>query len=377
MSVTVEHPTATLDQPSLNRILQSVLGTVATKTTLPMLTNFLLEAEGSQLRVTGTDLDVAMVSSIPATHDRTFRVAVNARRMAEVVRELPKVEVAIEVDRHRVTLRSGSTVIHIPAADADEFPSLPELRFERRITLKGTTLESLIKRTLYATSDDPTNPTLTGALLSAVDGELRMVATDGHRLSRASAKGPVSPFGKSDPIVPPKGLEQVLRLIADDPGDIEIGIDKNHAVFQVASTTVYCRLIEGPFPNYEQVIPKESSREAVMDRGETIAALRRIYSLADNLTHQVKITFSPGQVSLEARTQDIGEGTTDISAEYTGETLTAGYNAQYLLDILKSFDTPTFRMKLNTAVTAAVIEPIGMAEGEELLCLLMPLRLAS
>ena len=367
----------TLEQSSFSRTLQSVLGTVATKTTLPLLTHFLLEAEDGVIKTTGTDLDVAMVSSLQTESNGRFRITIPARRLVDVIRELPRDEIEIDVKDQRVTIRSRKTIIQIPGANADDYPSLPDLRLERRITTPARTLERLIRRTLYAVSDDTTNPTLTGALLSTSEGELRMVATDGHRLARASTKGPITPLGKNDPIIPPKGLEQVLRLVGDDPGDVEIGIDKNHAAFHIGATTIFCRLIEGPFPNYEQVIPHETKYSVTVDRAEMISGLRRIYSLSDSLTHQVKITFSPGQIALESRTQDLGEGTTEIPAEYAGDPFTAGYNAQYLLDILKSFESDRFEIKLNTPITAAVLQPLDMPEGEDLLCLLMPLRLTA
>jgi DNA polymerase-3 subunit beta len=211
------------------------------------------------------------------------------------------------------------------------------------------------------------------------------VATDGHRLARATYRPEkaIAPSLKNDVILPLKALHQLARLIPAAAGPVEISLSRNHARFALGETILTTKLIEGPFPNYEQVIPKQNTKHMRARREDLAAALERVSVFSDSLTRQVKLTLRENQLVLVVQTPDQGEATEELPVQYQAEELDIGYNASYLLDILRTLDSEEVEIQLNTPVTAGLVVPVGAPESkaakgkEDLLCLVMPLRLAS
>jgi DNA polymerase III subunit beta len=215
---------------------------------------------------------------------------------------------------------------------------------------------------------------LTGVLVQFRGGELRMVGTDGHRLAKTATKVSVSGLEGKDLIVPPKALGQVVRL-AGGQEKVNLSVSKNFAVFEMGPTTVFSRLIDGNFPNYEQVIPKENPKTFMVKRDEFMAALRRVAVLSDSVTRQVKLSLKPEYVELSVSTADVGEGKEKIPVEYRGEPLDIGYNAAYVLDALRTMGSAEVKVALNTPTSPGVITPAEQEKNDDLVCLIMPLRL--
>jgi DNA polymerase-3 subunit beta len=283
----------------------------------------------------------------------------------------------------QVDYGEGKGWSRFPVQDPAEFPRIPELKGESRITLDGATLSRLAARTMYSTSTEETRPQLNGVLLVGIEKGLTFVATDGHRLSRASRKGSYAGLTAQGIIVPTRALQTVSRTAeeATSPVEIEVASGRNQAGFstQVGEyrVQIITRLLEGVYPNYEQVIPKDNPHSLTVSRNDLIQAIDIVASHADNVTKQVRFSVRKEDLGVSSTTPELGAGEQRLTAKYDGEPLEIGYNASYLLEILRCIPTEQVLFRLKTSLSAGVIEPVGALpqSEEDLLCLIMPLRL--
>ena len=374
----------TIQQGDLAFAAGRALGSVSAKSPLPLLSCLLLDADKTGLTVTGTDLDVTTSVFVPCEVETPGRVAVGARHFHEVVRKMPKGTVTISVSSNQCEVRygDGKGWSRFPTQDAADFPRIPELRPESKAALEGEALSRLIARTAYAASTEETRPQLNGVLIQGGDQHVAFVATDGHRLARATRKGDFAGLGKEGLIVPTRALQAVSRTAdeATSPIQIEVAAGKRQAGFGARvgeyRVQILTRLLEGPYPNYEQVIPRTNPRELKAMRADLMEAVDIVASHADNVTRQVRFSLADGSLGISSATE-LGAGEHRIGAEYHGEAMEIGYNATYLLDVLRCIPTEQVLFRLNTPLAAGVVEPVGALpqSEEELLCLIMPLRL--
>jgi DNA polymerase III subunit beta len=364
----------TTRQSDFQKALHLVASVVPSKSTLPILETVLIEVSpGGEVTLTATDLDISVRVKRTADVEEGGRVAVAARRLHDVVRELGDQELSISGEESGLTLRCGSGRYRFVGVQVDDFPGLPEIPEQKQVQIEAPKLERMVRQTLYAVSTDETRPELTGLYLSIAEKEMSMVATNGHRLARAALAGTFKQ--KREMLLPPKALNQLLRLMGDNPGTVEIGGSKNYAMVQIGNTQLYSRLLEGPFPDYERVIPKSNPLRAIFKREDMLASLRRILVLSDSQTRQVRFVFEPSRLQILAEYQGAGEAMEELPIEYEGEPLTIGYNGGYVLEMLKTFDCDRVEMAFQSAVSAGVFMPAEKPADEELLCLVMPLRL--
>jgi len=374
----------TIQQADLAFGAGRALGSVSAKSPLPLLSCLLLEATPGSLRITGTDLDVTTSVQLPCTVTQEGRAAVSARHFHEVVRKMSKGMVSLSFADGQCEVRygDGKGWSKFPTQDAADFPRIPELKADASLSIVGDALARLIVRTAYAASTEETRPQLNGVLMQASDSQLTVVATDGHRLSRASRKGGFGGLKGDGVIVPNRALSAISRAAEDatSPVSIEIASGKNQAGFtaQVGGyrVQILSRLLEGPYPNYEQVIPRNNPREASCRRADLMEAVDIVASHADNVTRQVRFSIRKGRLGVSSATE-LGAGEHQLEADYAGDDMDIGYNAGYLLDILRSLATERVLFRLNSPLSAGVVEPVGALPeaDEEQLCLIMPLRL--
>jgi DNA polymerase-3 subunit beta len=375
----------TIQQGDLLFAVGRALGSVQQKNAQPLLTCVLLEADQAGLRVTGTDLDVTTSVRVPCTVRVPGRVAIPARHFHEVIRKMPRgtVTLVLEGGQCEVRYGEGKGWSRFPVQRPDEFPRVPELKGDLRVTVEGDALARMIERTAYATSEEPARPQLNGVLLHGSDKYVAMVATDGHRLARTTRKGAFGDLTREGVIVPARVLSAVAKFAAEatSPVEVRIADGKNHIGFatQVGEyqVQVFARLIEGPYPNYEQVVPKDNPREMHVSRADLIEAVDIVASHADSNTQQIRFSLRDGKFAVSSATADYGAGEQSVEAEYKGEDMEIGYNAKYLLQILRNIPTERVVFRLKTALSAGVVEPVGALPqvDEDLLCLIMPLRL--
>lgn len=361
-----------ITRDGLQRGLAAVSSAIPTRTTLPVLSNLLIRAEEGRIRLSGTDLDISVSVGLEAEVEEHGAVTVPARKLVEITRELEDAPVHISADGDRIELACGKSRFKLYGLPEDEFPSFPEVDFDGSWRMTAGDLHELISHTSFAVSTEESRPILNGVLWQLRPDGMTMVATNGHRLAKMerSAEDPAAP--EADLIVPPKALNQVERLF-DPEDELELARSENHLVFRSAERVVYTRLIEGPYPNYEQVIPKDNDKEAVANRAALEAVIRRMAVVASDQTHRVRLTFEEGTLKFGVQTPDLGEAADELPLEYEGERLEIGFNATYLLEILRYMPDEDVRMTFKAPERAATFEP---ASGEpEYLCLVMPLRL--
>ncbi len=364
-----------IKQEDLSGVLSLVTGVVPTSSAIPVLSNLLLETDGDKLRISATDLDISIISSVACEVGKQGAITVAAKRLQEIVRELPDEDVDIKVDGEKISIKCSRSTFRMMGMEKEQFPKIADLSKEKKIKISGGLLEKMIRRSVYSVARDDTRPVLSGVLWELGSAETAMVGTDGHRLARMAVAGD---FGVSEDvavIVPPKALAQIQRLVA--AGDeVEVAIDKAFVGFFVGDTVVYARRIEGTFPNYRQVIPTDNPNVMTIDRSDLAAAARRVSLLADSKTHKVKMHLGKDGVRLTASTPDLGEAEEELQAAYEGEDMVVGFNASYIMDVLKTTESDAVRFELGSPVGAAIIKPAEEPEGETYICLVMPLRLA-
>jgi DNA polymerase-3 subunit beta len=364
----------TIARDQLQEGLQAVAASIPTRTTLPVLSNILVEAGPDGVRLAGTDLDIAVSTVVPAEVDAPGAITLPAKKLVEIVRELPSAGIRISASgEQRVTLECGRARFKLLGIQRDEFPSFPPVDFGEAWRMTSGDLQKLIGHVSFACSTEESRPILNGVLWELREDRMRMVATNGHRLAKMDIPAAGS-GGTADLIIPPKALEQVRKLFGPTD-EIEVGKSENHLGFRAGSTLVYTRLIEGPYPNYEQVIPRENDKTATIDKQTLAAAIRRVGVVASDQTRRVRLSFDSNILQFSVNTPDLGEAQDEIPVSYEGEPLDIGFNATYLLEILRFMPTDEVRMSLKAPERAATLEPVGWDDPASYLCLVMPLRL--
>lgn len=363
----------TITREQLQEGLAAVAAAVPTKTTLPVLSNVLLEATKQGLRLSGTDLDIAVGTSVAADVDVEGAVTLPAKKLVDIARELPSAPIRITaVGEQRVSIECGRSRFKLLGLPREEFPSFPAVKFDGAWKAAAGVVQKLVSHVAFAASTEESRPILNGVLWELRPDRMRMVATNGHRLAKMDV--PASGGSTADLIVPPKALEQIRRLFSAD-AEVQVARNDNHIGFRAGSKVVYSRLIEGPYPNYEQVIPRENDKAATVDKAAIGAALRRMSVVASDQTHRIRLAFSGGTAKFSVQTPDLGEAQDELAVSYEGEPLEIGFNATYLLEILKYMPTDEVRFTFKAPERAATIEPVGWNDPASYMCLVMPLRL--
>lgn len=321
-------------------LLQSV---TEKRTTMPILTNALLTASDNVLKISSTDLEITSVVSLKATVKDRGSTTANARIFSEIVRELPEGEVRLTVtEGERLEISSQKTKIKIIGTSSDEYPGLPGVSFEVKGRVSSRELLEMINKTVYAVSNDETRYNLSGVCFESVQGSkkgqtgLRMVATDGHRLSMITR--PLDGFTvKEKVIVPKKGLAEVKKIIdSEDEEERGVEIKDGFLVVDSRDSKLSVRLIDGEFPDYSQVIPKDKGVVAFVESADIGQALRRVALMVSDKVKCVKLDFAPETLRISSSSPELGEATEELFVDYSGKPISVGFNARYVLDFLAS-----------------------------------------
>ncbi len=363
----------TITREKLQEGLAAVTPAVPGKTTLPVLANLLVQTTDKGIRISGTDLDIAVSTEVTADVEAVGAITIPARKLSEIARELPPAPVRISATGdQRITLECGRSKFKLLGLPKSEFPSFPAVQFEKAVRIPSGDLQKLIQHTAFAASTEESRPILNGVLWELRADAMRMVATNGHRLAKMEV--PVSGGQKADLIIPPKALDQIRRLFAAEE-ELEVAQGENHLGFRSPFTSVFTRLIEGPYPGYEQVIPKDNDKYAILDKAAFTGALKRMSVVASDQTHRIRLSFNAGMLKFSVSTPDLGEAQDELPIRFEGDPLDIGFNAAYLLEILRYLPTDEVRMTFRAPERASTIEPEGWSDAAKYLCLLMPLRL--
>jgi len=364
----------------LQRGLGRIQSIVEKRNTMPILANVLLEArkhgkEGS-LEFAATDLEVAIRGSQPAQVDKSGRVTASAKKLYEIVRELPDEVVRIEATGESyLTIRCARAEFTLTGASAEEYPTLPSLALENLATVQGPVFAQMIERTMYASSADETRYNLNGVYLELIPEthKIRMVATDGHRLAYVdrSLGGEIHGL-TGGVIIPRKALGELKRLLEEEDADeLELGFQGNSGLVRKKGVTLTMRLIEGEFPSYRQVIPREAKVQLVLAAEPLAHALRRVAVLSTEQTRAVKLELSPGLLRLSSSNPDLGQAQEELDVDYAGEPVQIAFNARYLLDAIAVMGSKELRLSLQDPLSPARIVP---TDDEDTLAVVMPMR---
>ncbi len=369
----------TVSKGVLQRSLQKVVGVIPAKTTIPILENVLLELQGNKLQITGTDLEICISTEITVNADKDGACAVPAKSLNEILRELPEIPIELQLeDQNKISLRTQNGLYKLGGQPKEEFPSIVLEESEGKFEIDSSLLARMINRTIFAVSTDELRTTLMGVYFQLLAEGFRCVATDGHRLVKINNNQIKSDEFQKNVIVPTKALSLILRNIEalDDSQNIAISFGENHLIFRLNETFIYSKIIEGQYPKYENVIPMDNDKKMIVNKEQLSAAVKRVAIFSNSFTRQIKFAIDKNMLKISSEDVEFGgEGNEELAVKYEAETLEIGYNGLYILDIIKNIDTDEVVFLLKDSVSAAIVTPISQKANEDLMMLIMPIRL--
>ncbi len=356
----------------LSRMVTLAQSAASAKNVMPILTNLLFEADADGLTVTGTDLELGLRVRAKAEVVQPGATTLPAKKIMELVRTFSDGDVEISIkDGVKAEIKSGRAVIRLTGVPAEDYPNFPAYRRERSITLPQKTLLDMLRRSAFSVSNDETRYILQGALIQSDGKKAKMVTTDGHRLSYI--EGALNEGREAvSAVLPNKALQELLKVLEAKDEPVSVHFTDNQAFFEMGDLILFTRLLDGQYPNYDQVIPKKNEHTLIADVAVLSGVLNRMSPLASDKGNSVRFHLEDGGLNVSASTADVGEGSESVEVEYEGPPLTLAFNARYLLDALKALASERVDMKINSALSPTLLTPVG-GQGE---CryVVMPMR---
>jgi DNA polymerase-3 subunit beta len=363
-----------IEKNQLMRGLYLASGIADRKATMPILANVLLRTDGKErVLCAATDLNVAVMASLPARVETEGGLTVGARQFHEIVKGLSGDEVHVKrTEQSWAEIRGGRAEFKLVGMSDRDFPKLPAVSEAPLFKVDAAALRDMIAKTAFSISADETRQHLAGVLFES-DGQTgRMVSTDGHRLSKVGRELPGGPKLQAGVLIPRKGVGEIRRALEGREGDSEIGVHQGHFVVRADGVALTIKLNEGQFPPYDQVIPKDNKHVVTVGRDELLEAFRRVAIMASDKTLGVRLAVDKGKLSIEADNPDLGNARERIEVAYKGPAVQAGFNARYFIDLLTEIGAAEVRLELEGELDPAVVRP---ADGSDYLGVIMPMRL--
>lgn len=358
----------------LLRPLQIVNSVVERRQTLPILANTLLKVGEGQLTLVGTDLEVEMVVRTGIDSPESGEVTLPARKVLDICRTLPDgAEITLETDGDQARLQSGRSRFRLATLPVGDFPSLEDMAVLREVGITEGNLKRLIERTHFAMAQQDVRYYLNGLMLEFGEGQLRAVATDGHRLALNECEAQVSAGEMQQIIVPRKGIVELQRLLEDSDGDVTLEVGTNHLRVKVRDVSMTSKLIDGRFPDYERVLPAQSDKQVIVDRNLLRDALTRTSILSNEKYRGVRFNIEDGVLRAQAHNPEQEEAEEEIEVTYDGAGIEIGFNAGYVLDALNAVVTEQVKIELSDPNSSCLIMPHGESAGSKYV--VMPMRL--
>ena len=360
-----------LDRDAFLKGLQMVHNIVEPRQTLPILANVLMEADGETMRITATDLEVGARVSIPARVASGGALTVSARKLTEIVKELPSASLSLKVGENAgVTMRCAGVSYRLVGMAPDDFPAVVPAAPPAWLRMEAGMLREMLAQTSFAISHDESRFALNGVLFVLQAKEVRFVATDGHRLALAT-RGVGQGLSGVSGIVPRKAVVEIMRVLGASE-DVQLAITENQFVMQMPNFVMTARLIEGQFPNWEAVLPRNHPGRLALKRSSLSAALRRVSVMAEERNKPVRFVLASGSLTLSAASHDLGEAEEQLEVDYTGGELTIGFNSRYVLDALTPMEHDDVLFEFKDALSPGVLRS---AADEGYCCVIMPMRI--
>ncbi len=359
----------------LSRALARAQGIVQKKPTIPALANVLIQARDGQVSISSYDLDIGLVTQHPADVLTDGEITLSAKHLFDIVRSLPEANVQLKrLANNAVEISSGKAAFKLYGIPADEYPSLPKEEQANMVKIEGATLSKMIAQTAFAISTDDTRYTLSGLYFeSANNGKIRAVATDGHRLSMVEQTMEGGEFKLAQGVIlPRKGMLELKRLIDEAPeAECYLGFGETSAIFKKPGLSMLMRLIDGRFPSYEDVIPKERDSQVKLRRAEFAAVIKRVALLADEKSHSVRFELAEDELKIASQNAILGEARESLPVSYNGPAVDVGFNARYLMDVLTALDEEEIRLEMVDDQSPGVVRP---ASNDSYTAVIMPMR---
>ena len=377
-----------IDKRDFLRGLSSIQSTAGRKTTLPILSHVLIELQKDSLFLTGTDLETGIREELPAHVHDEGKASISAKKLFEIVRELPEEIIHIQKkENHWITLKCGRSIFNLAGLDPDEFPSLPVFRDEFFSKLPCRFLMEMIEKSVFAASNEDSRYHLNGIffLQTKRDGKeiLRMVATDGHRLSLVNREGQAIHGIEKGIIIPKKAVLEIKKIMGDKSGEenVEIYFDGTHGFLRMAKSLMVVRLIDGEFPEYEQVIPKENDKKIVVEKEKIYGCLKRVSTMATERVEGIRLSVKKNSMELNSYNQDFGDAKEEMEVAYEGPDIEIGFNARFLMEVLNVLNSEEVLIELKDEGSPGIIRPIVSKEppvsleSSDQLYIVMPMRI--
>ena len=363
----------TLQREAFLKPLAQVVNVVERRQTLPVLANFLVQVQNGQLSLTGTDLEVEMVSRIAVEDAQDGETTIPARKLFEIIRALPDgSRITVSQTGDKITVQAGRSRFTLATLPANDFPSVDEVEATERVAIGEATLKELIERTAFAMAQQDVRYYLNGLLFDLRGDALRTVATDGHRLALCETELEKASGAKRQIIVPRKGVTELQRLLESGDREIELEVGRSHVRVKRDDVTFTSKLIDGRFPDYEAVIPIGADREVNVDREALRASLQRAAILSNEKYRGIRVEVSPGNLKISAHNPEQEEAQEEIEADTTVSDLAIGFNVNYLLDALSALRDEHVVIQLRDSNSSALVRE---ASSEKSRHVVMPLRL--
>jgi DNA polymerase-3 subunit beta len=369
----------TIEKDVFVKALQKVQSIVEKRTAMPILSNVLLEASDDTLTVVATDLEVGMKSRYQAKVIKNGKITVSAKKLYEITRELPDEKICFSTrDNNWVDISCGKAKFNIVGLSPDEFPSFPKTEDKLLIKLSSVVLNKMIEQTSYAMCHDETKYNLNGIFFkTAVDGEkilLRLVATDGHRLSVAEQEIEAvdNEMLQKGIIFPKKGIMELKKLSDEEESDLMLGFFDNSAILKKEETTVVMRLVDGEFPDYTRVVPTGNNREIVISKELFLHSLKRMAILSSEKFKGIKFEIQSGTMEISSSNPELGEAREEMEVDYSGEKIVTRFNARYLIDVLNILQDEKVMLLLKDEMSPAILKPFST---DDFRSVIMPMRL--
>jgi DNA polymerase-3 subunit beta len=368
----------TVSKFELLRELTATQGVVERKTTIPILSNYLFEAAGDKLSLTATDLDLSLRTSCNAKVKKEGSCTIPARKLHDYVKLLPDADITIKLlENHWVSIRCGRSNTKMVGMAKSNFPSLPGFPTAGVVKIPAAVLRAMIAKTTFAIANEESRYTLNGALMVLKPESITMVATDGHRLAHIERSGEKfeGVSGEMKTLVPKKAMDEIKSLLdSTEVETIEFAKDESTLYFRIGPRLLTSRQLTGQFPNYEAVLPKDNNKSITVNCEDLTAAIQRVAQFADERSRAVRMRMEKGELKLSASSTETGESEDSLETNYNGDSVTIGFNAQYLLDFLKATGSGEVRLEFKDAQSAGQLRP-GEGDDYKYRYIVMPMRI--
>jgi DNA polymerase-3 subunit beta len=372
-----------IDKKEFLKGLSLIQGITGRKTTLPILSHSLIEVEKDSLFLTGTDLETGIREELPAKVHHKGKASVSAKKLYEVVRELPEETIQIQKkENHWITLQCGKSIFNIAGLDPDEFPSFPIYQEGNFSRISTHLLSEMIEKTIFTASNEESRYHLNGIFFQQMkrgeEEKIRMVATDGHRLSLIERGCETIRGIEKGIIIPKKGVLEIKKILGDKKDEeewVEIYFDQTHGFLKMGKSLMVVRLIDGEFPEYEQVIPKENDKIVVMNKEKIYGCLKRVSTMASERVEGIKFSLKKDSLEFSSYNQDFGDAKEEVGVVYEGPPLEVGFNARYLMEALNAIPINEVLMELKDNGSPGLLKPKSSQEPPDQLYIVMPMRI--